>query len=1117
MGLKGNLAVVNLADVFQMLSRGKSSGLLRVQAPEGTRFIELQDGFISLAGRATQYIQLGDLLLSRQAINDDNLNTATKIHKENGMVLGQVLIEMNYVSRANLDDSLRFLIEEEVCDLFTLREGEFDFLANATLDTKVAPGGGAIRLHIDPDSLLLEAARRADEWHELEQRITTQSLLFRLTEEGLRVYHDADGISDEGRTIMRLMQAKNTVEGIVQKSCLGRLNTNRMVLELWDAQLIEPVPKNEYMAHAKMQSEAGQLADAHRIAVQASKVGSPETIKLAIALIENLRKQMLQDEKPIVAQISSDKRGTETVKKQPAQNLIIKRSNVPWMKIALIGLVIIAAAAYGAYYVMTTVDPRVVAATKLSHLKDESMQLVYTRKFQDATNLAKNFIAPTPDLKAQHEKLKRDVQTEIDTQFTRDFSRLMREGKEARLTAPELREFKDHFKDYDGVTLENPLANKDYKRLIKILKELDDNISTALFKDRLDQLRQNLRQLTQDQLTSGYRDLIKDDPPETIAKEARADLYKLLLPGHDADRQLSQAREMLANGGFDTARKMNESVKAQFPGTKLAGEAEKNLTELAELENKAADELAKIRKMILQRKSDEARRIATQLLASRPPAAIQAETIVEMRKLQTDIPEEELQKTIAAANRSWEVDPKLARTKVLEVVNAYPFSETAANATLRVQLSSSPEGAIVTYKDRTLGKTPVVAELPVMGPLPLTFTLPGFEPYEMIENNFRGEKLQAVFIRKAQTSILTPVPATAGILAFKDLLLLAGGRELVVCNARTLEVLRRVNLEGTPLPIKNGERTEQPPPLTKNELKLRGLSANEEDAEAYVFVSSAGSYFFQIPSNGVDFYRVPCEPGAVGEPEMYRPRKAGGFKLISVVTKSGISVYSSERQLIGAREIPSGGGQDQPLGFAFDGDTYYVPRDNNVLYAVEGYRGDIKWKKQCDARISLPPAVNLEIKTAAVADIKGRVLFLDTDAYGKEKGHTDLGVSSSLGLRSAANGFVAALDDNTLVLIPKQGGPVSWTVPLPGRVLFTPLVRSFDPKDKRAIPTAVVCCETQNNYFVVIAVNLTDGSFFWRGRLSSRPLAGTIGADSVYIGTVDNELVKFDFTLPSGN
>ena len=122
-------------------------------------------------------------------------------------------------------------------------------------------------------------------------------MLFRLTEDGLRVYKDADGISDEGRVLMRLLQASHTVEGIVQKSCLGRLNANLMLLELWDAQLIEAVTKDEYLWFAKHQMEAGQLQEALRIAVQASKIGSPEVIKQSFPLIDTLRKQLGTDDR----------------------------------------------------------------------------------------------------------------------------------------------------------------------------------------------------------------------------------------------------------------------------------------------------------------------------------------------------------------------------------------------------------------------------------------------------------------------------------------------------------------------------------------------------------------------------------------------------------------------------------------------------------------------------------------------------------------------------------------------------------------------------------------------------------------------------------------------------
>src|SRR5579862_419444 len=1121
MGLKGNLAVVNLADVFQMLSRGKSTGLLRVQAPEGTRFIELQDGFISLAGRATQYIQLGDLLLARKAINDDSLNTALKIHKENGMVLGQVLIEMNYVNKNALEDALRFLTEEEICDLFTLREGDFDFLANASLDTKIAPGGGAVRLKIDPDSLLLEAARRADEWHDIEQRITTQSLLFRMTEDGMRVYRDADSISDEGRVIMRLLQANHTVEGIVQKSCLGRLNTNRMILELWDAQLVEPVPKSEYLNYAKLQMEAGQVADAHRMAVHASKVGSPDAIKAAIPFIEVLRKQLAAaDDKPASVATPVERKGSSpTIKKPVVQNLIIRKRRLPLAKIALV-LIALGGLGYGAFWYVTRGNSaHKEGLTQFDELKRDTATMLGKRKFNDALARVKTYAPPDPDLKAEHEKFAKSMQTEIETQLAqdlKDFSPKIITG----LTRADLDDIRNKMRDYDGIKIEDKQTLVEQNKLKKKLPDLEELIRTVEFRARLDGLRKNTREQTPDQLIASYREMLKADPPEIVGKEARADLLKLLAPRDDALRLLAKGRDMMEKGDYNSARRLSEAVKKQCAGTQLGTEAEKLANELTDRETKAAEELSKIHNMILQRRAEEARATATALLASHPPAEAFADAVKELRKLQTDVPEADLKQKVLAAHQGEDIDAPHSRASILEVVNQYPFSEAAAGATLRVNLTSSPDGAQVSYHDKPIGKTPMYVDLPVMGPVELTFTLPGYEPEDKIECNFRGERIHADFVRKPQAAVQAPFPAEAGIMTVNDLLLLAGGNELTVCKRSTLEVLRRVNLEGPPLPVKEQYKTVQPRALPKGELKLRGLSANTEDAEAFAFVSCNGPYFFQIPTNGVEFHRIQSEPGAVGAPQMYRPKKSTATKLISLISRSAIDVYSAERNPIIKQMISDAynASIDVPIGLAFDGDTYFVPRENNLIYAVEGYRGDVKWKMPCETRVSLPLALGREPSggtLVGIADVKGHILVRDADAFGREKSHSDLDAPCLLGLAAAPNGFIAATDNNALSLVSVSGGPPVWTTPLQGKPLFTPMVWIPEKKQHNAVPLTLVCTESMGGNYMLCAYNLADGTLAWRGRIGTKPLTGTAGPDAVYVSTMEGELVKFDYTAPA--
>src|SRR5262249_21685623 len=130
------------------------------------------------------------------------------------------------------------------------------------------------------------------------------------------------------------------------------------------------------------------------------------------------------------------------------------------------------------------------------------------------------------------------------------------------------------------------------------------------------------KDLTAEQSIQGYRALLKDDPPEEIARDVRGDLYKLLTPAIEAQRQLLRARELLAKGGFDIARKLCEQIRTQNSGTQVALDAEKQLKEIADREAKASEDLSKIQKLILQKKTEDARKEAKLLIASNPPEQV---------------------------------------------------------------------------------------------------------------------------------------------------------------------------------------------------------------------------------------------------------------------------------------------------------------------------------------------------------------------------------------------------------------------------------------------------------------------------------------------------------------
>jgi hypothetical protein len=78
--------------------------------------------------------------------------------------LGEILVERSSSRARSCDRYIRLQIEEAVYYLFTWKQGTFNFEAD------VAPDAQDFLVSINPESLLLEGARRVDEWSLIERR-----------------------------------------------------------------------------------------------------------------------------------------------------------------------------------------------------------------------------------------------------------------------------------------------------------------------------------------------------------------------------------------------------------------------------------------------------------------------------------------------------------------------------------------------------------------------------------------------------------------------------------------------------------------------------------------------------------------------------------------------------------------------------------------------------------------------------------------------------------------------------------------------------------------------------------------------------------------------------------
>lgn len=166
MAIEGPLKELGIQDVLQMLDLARKTGVLTVRSQRkmDEAVVHVVDGEIVFASRRRSMRLLGQQLLRAGKLTERELERALELQRQDPTQrLGAILLELGSVGQDELERQLRFQIEETVYDLLAWDEGYFRFEeVDATPD-------GPVRLRVD--SLLMEGARRLDEWARLESRV----------------------------------------------------------------------------------------------------------------------------------------------------------------------------------------------------------------------------------------------------------------------------------------------------------------------------------------------------------------------------------------------------------------------------------------------------------------------------------------------------------------------------------------------------------------------------------------------------------------------------------------------------------------------------------------------------------------------------------------------------------------------------------------------------------------------------------------------------------------------------------------------------------------------------------------------------------------------------------
>ncbi len=285
MAIQGPLRELGVHDVFQLLDLGKKTGRLRVVSDlrhnDGTIWFH-EAAVVAATIKANPHL-LGQQLLKAGRVSAEDLARAqTAQGSGDRRRIGEILVSFGVLSPRELTAQVRAQIEEVVFTMLNWSEGHFVFEEVAP---EAIPREAEVRISVE--ALLLEAARRIDEWSLIRARVPHLGVIPRLAaapdaEPGSLVLTPFEwrvlAGSDGGRDLQAVATALGEPEFDVARAIFGLVSAGVVALRDPVKESTAAAPRED--ADALVAEADRQLAasnhDAARAIAQAAAAAFPE-------------------------------------------------------------------------------------------------------------------------------------------------------------------------------------------------------------------------------------------------------------------------------------------------------------------------------------------------------------------------------------------------------------------------------------------------------------------------------------------------------------------------------------------------------------------------------------------------------------------------------------------------------------------------------------------------------------------------------------------------------------------------------------------------------------------------------------------------------------------------
>lgn len=288
MALKGDLASVGLADVFQMLAHNQKVGILSIHGRQCWKALYFDRRGVTLYYNEHTFLdRLLDLLARRNYVTGDLLDSLRRQCAGDPIATVESLLSAGLVQESIFLESFRSQMEEEIYDLFLWEKVHWEFLEG---EKSVEGNEGVVNenFFFAADSLIMEAARRLDEWVFIRELVSGPSEIF----ETVSSYAATEvvGLEEQELSILDLIDGKRNVARITEIAQLTSFQVHKSISVLAQKGFVAVLPEAKLLPNASECISGARLEDGIRLLERAVQVGAgiPDAHRMAARAYEML-------------------------------------------------------------------------------------------------------------------------------------------------------------------------------------------------------------------------------------------------------------------------------------------------------------------------------------------------------------------------------------------------------------------------------------------------------------------------------------------------------------------------------------------------------------------------------------------------------------------------------------------------------------------------------------------------------------------------------------------------------------------------------------------------------------------------------------------------------------